>query len=164
MSSEVGEIYVYIYCSGLLLGCILHGRVVNGHIYTILILGVQRSLTVLRPSQAFHDVIWECRILFAVFPTVAYSTCAQAGSSRRGIIDARRRHQWLVSLRDFRCKGISRCGRCPASIDQYAEEGKKEPNFFHPPKLDDPPPTSELMAPLYHSLLLQSPSLRNCGL
>ena len=35
---------------------------------------------------------------------------------------------------------------------------------FDPPKLDDPPPKSELMAPLYHSLLLQSPSLRSCGL
>ena len=33
--------------------------------------------------------------------------------------------------------------------------------YFDPPKLGDRPPTSELIAPLYHSLLLlQSPSLR----
>ena len=41
----------------------------------------------------------------------------QNQGSRRGIIDTRRRHQWLVSLKDFRCKGIHRCRRCPVSID-----------------------------------------------
>ena len=61
----------------LLLGCAPHGRVVNE--YTILTCtrssAYCSSLTVLRPSQAFHDVICECRILFAIFPTVAYRTC-----------------------------------------------------------------------------------------
>ena len=38
------------------------------------VLVVQRSLTVLRPSQAFHDIICECRILLAIFLIVAYRT------------------------------------------------------------------------------------------
>ena len=36
------------------------------------------TVTVLRPSQAFHDVC-ECRILLAIFPIVAYRTCTVAG-------------------------------------------------------------------------------------
>ena len=37
------------------------------------VLVVQGSRTVLRPSQAFHDVLFEFRVLFAVVPTVAYT-------------------------------------------------------------------------------------------
>ena len=40
---------------------------------------------------------------------------------------------------------------------------KRNPHF-DPPKLGNLPPTSELTAPLYHSLLLQSPLLPGCGL
>ena len=50
------------------------------------------------------------------------------------------------------------------SASIHAKDGEKEPNsmFVFPPKLGDSPPTaSELTAPLYHSLLLQSPSLRS---
>ena len=37
---------------------------------------------------------------------------------------------------------------------------------FDPTKLElgDRPRTGEIIAPMYHSLLLQSPSLRSCGL
>ena len=101
------------YCLGLLLGCKLHGRVWStGHtILTMCSNVVQRSLTVVRPSQAFHYVIpyqvCECRMLSAIFPMVAY-ICTDA-VSRRGIIDTtKRRHQWLVSMKDFRCNGILR--------------------------------------------------------
>ena len=42
--------------------------------------------------------------------------------------------EWLVSFEGFSLQGYtqsgSRCRRCPVSIDLYAEEGKKEPNFF----------------------------------
>ena len=37
------------------------------------VLVVQGSRTVLRPGQAFHDVLCECRVLFAIVPTVAYA-------------------------------------------------------------------------------------------
>ena len=44
--------------SRLLLGYTLHGRVVDGHIQPYLHgLVVQRSRTVLQPSQAFHDIL-----------------------------------------------------------------------------------------------------------
>ena len=33
-------------------------------------------------------------------------------------------------------------------------DGKKEPIFFNPPKLGDPPPTRELIAAFYKSLIL----------
>ena len=41
-----------------------------------------------------------------------------------------------------------------------------EPFFFHPLMLGDPPHKTGLITPLYHPLLLRSPSLqvRNCGL
>ena len=53
--------YYTWYCSGLLLGCTLHRRVVIGHTAVLMIhvLVVQRSLTVLRPSQAFHDTSYK---------------------------------------------------------------------------------------------------------
>ena len=57
------------------------------------------------------------RVTFAIFSIVAYRTCAETGS-RRGIIDTSR-HQVMVSLKDFRCEGIHRCGRCPVSIDLH---------------------------------------------
>ena len=41
---------------------------------------VYGTLTAVRPSQAFHDAICECRIMFAIFSTVAYRTCTEAGS------------------------------------------------------------------------------------
>ena len=87
-----------------------HDRVVHRHkMVHSHARAVKRGLIVLRPTQAFHGEIFECRILLAIFPTVAYKTCAEAGS-RRGI-DTTRRHQCLVSLKDFGCKGINWCGR-----------------------------------------------------
>ena len=81
--------------------------------------------------------------------------------------DTRRPHQLLVSLKYFRCKGIERCGRCPVSIDilyeVYAKEGEKVLHF-DPPKRGDPPPSSELIALWYSSLLPWSSSPRNCWL
>ena len=78
------------------------------------VLVVQRSLTVLRPSQAFHDMICECRILLANFPIVAYRTymslyvqkeqVAGEVSLTPGTVIS----EWLASLKDFRCKGILR--------------------------------------------------------
>ena len=58
----------------------------TGMLYLHIILVVQRSLTVPRPSQAFHHIICERRILFAIFPTVTYRTCTEA-ASRRGVPD-----------------------------------------------------------------------------
>ena len=44
------------------------------------------------------------------------------------------------------------------SIYMLSKEGKKEPTFMSAQAWR--PATSELIAPLYHSLLLQSPSIR----
>ena len=58
------------------------------------------------------------------------------------------------------CKGIHRCGRYPV-FSIYLLRRTRGNLLFDPPKLGDHPPTGELIAPLYHSLLLlQSPSLR----
>ena len=66
---------------------------------------------------------------------------------------------------DFRCKGILYTGvKDTQYVSIYMLRKARRNLHFDPPKLDDPPPKSELMAPLYHSLLLQSPSLRSCGL
>ena len=55
------------------------------------VLAVQRSLAVVRLSQAFHDAICECGIMLAIFSTVAYRTCTEAGS-KRGMNDTKRRY------------------------------------------------------------------------
>ena len=48
-------------------------------------LAVQRGLTVVRPSQAFHDSMCEYRVMFAIFSTVvANGACTEIGS-RRGV-------------------------------------------------------------------------------
>ena len=95
---------------------VMHDRVVNGHkILHSHALAVHRSIIVVRPTQAFHDEVCECRLVLAIFATVVYRTCAEAGS-RRGVFDTTRRHQLLVSLKDFGCKGIHWCGRCPVSM------------------------------------------------
>ena len=117
---------------------------------------VQRSLTVVLPSQAFHDAICERRVMFAIFPTVAYKTCAEA-DSRRGVNDTRCRHlimisgwfpSWIVVARTW-------------YLSIYMLMKARTNVYFDPPKLGDPPPTSELFAPLFHSLLmLQSLSLQ----
>ena len=55
------------------------------------VLAVQRSLTVVRPCQAFHDSMCEYREMFAIFLTVvANGTCTETGS-RQGINSPRRR-------------------------------------------------------------------------
>ena len=140
-------------------------RVVNGYTskYNTY---VHSQFSVLLPCckaqqrHSFRDVICEIRIMFAaIFSTVVHRTCTEAGS-RRGINDSRRRHQRLLSLMDFRCKGVYRCGRYPVLVSIYmlSKEGKKEPTFMSAQAWR--PATSELIAPLYHSLLLQSPSIR----
>jgi len=58
----------------------------TGILYLQIILLVQRSLTVPRPGQAFHDIVCECRIPLAIFPTVTYRTYTVA-ASRRGVPD-----------------------------------------------------------------------------
>ena len=63
------------------------------------VLAVQRSLTVVRPSQAFHDS--EYRVMLAIFTTVvANGTCTQT-DSRRGVNGTRRRQvptvMWLFT-------------------------------------------------------------------
>ena len=83
---------------------------------------------------------------------------------RRGI-NGTRCDQRLVSLMESRCKGI-RSGRFLRSIDLHAL-------VLIPPTLyrshdslgPSDPPSSELIfvAPLYLSLLLQSPSVPTCG-
>ena len=51
--------------------------------YNMYSLGVQRSLTVVRPSQAFHDDdanVSECRMMSAIYSTimiVSYGTCTE---------------------------------------------------------------------------------------
>ena len=66
---------------------------------------VERSLIVLRPSQAFRYEKCECRILLAIIPAMAYRTCVEPGS-RRGSIGTTRRHEWLVCVKDFGCNTI----------------------------------------------------------
>ena len=78
------------------------------------VLVVRRSLTVLRPRQAFHDIICECRILLAIFAIGAYRTymslyihkkqVAGEVSLTPGTVIS----EWLVFLKDFRCTGILR--------------------------------------------------------
>ena len=79
--------------------------------------------------------------------------------------------EWLVSLKDsLQAYTVQHVGveddRYLSIYQVYAKEGKKEPLFSHPPKLGDSPYTREFIAPLYHPLLLRSPSLqvRICGL
>ena len=88
------------------------------------VLALKRCLTVVWPSQAFHDAICEYRVIFAICSTVACRTCTTETDSRRGVNGTWRR-QSLSGC----CKGIHRCDRYPASIDLSAEEGKKEPTF-----------------------------------
>ena len=66
---------------------------------------------------------------------------------------------------DFRCKGILTGVEDARYLSTWYMLRKARRNLhFDPPKLGDPPPTSEPIAPFYHSLLLQSPSLRSCSL
>ena len=59
----------------------------------IYVLAVQRSLTVVRLSQGFHDSMCEYRVIFAIFSTeVANGTCTET-RSRRGENGTRRRQQ-----------------------------------------------------------------------
>ena len=122
------------------------------------VLAVQRSLTFVRPCQAFHDGTFQCRVMFAISSTVvvSYGTCPDTGS-KCGVKGTGRR-QKCVS-----CKGIDGCGRHPVSICVSVEEGKKK-LLFDSSKLGNRPPTGELIVPLTHLLLLQWPTLRSCGL
>ena len=86
------------YCSALLLGCTLCMVVwLTGiqYLSDIHVLAFQRSLTVVRPSQALHDATCEGRIMFVFFSTVSYRTCTEQAGSRRGITDTRRFHPMM---------------------------------------------------------------------
>ena len=82
------------------------------------VLVVQRSLTVLRPNQAFHHVICVSNTARDFSASDTQDThaivCTEEVSLTPGaVID-----EWFVSLKDFRSKGIHRGGRCPVSIDR----------------------------------------------
>ena len=74
---------------------------VDGHIQQYLYgLVVQRSLTVLRPSQAFHDMLRNMWVSKSVrdfsdsgVQDMTLYKCTEEAGSRRGIVDSRRRHQ-----------------------------------------------------------------------
>ena len=59
------------------------------------------------------------------------------------------------------CKGIHRCVADTRYLSIYLLRRARRNVHFDPPNLGDRPSTGELIAPLYHSLLLlRSPSLR----
>ena len=70
------------------------------------VLAVQRSLTVVRPSQAFHDSMCDYRVMFAIFSTVAANgTCTETGNRRR--VNGTRRRQvptemWLFTTDQYK--------------------------------------------------------------
>ena len=67
---------------------------------------------------------------------------------------------WRILLQGYYTHVSKMPGIYRSRLSTCYKEGKKEPIFFNPTKLGDPPPTtSELIAQLHHSLLLQSPSL-----
>ena len=74
----------------------MYGGVVHGHTVLPCTLVFQRSLAVLRPSQALHyDLIWVsveylCRDFSNSGVQDMYVVCIEAGS-RRGILNTRRR-------------------------------------------------------------------------
>ena len=102
---------------------------VNGYtILTLHVLAVQRSVTVVRRSQAFHDAICEYRVLMiAIFSTVAYRTRTETGSRPR--VHSTRGRQWLlqgytqVGVPDTRYLSINLLRRARRNL------------YFDPPKL-----------------------------
>ena len=70
------------------------------------VLAVQHSLTVVRPSQAFHDSMCDYRVMFAIFSTVAANgTCTETGR-RQGVNGTRRRQAptvvWLFPIDQYK--------------------------------------------------------------
>ena len=70
------------------------------------VLEVQRSLTVVRPGQAFHDAMLDYRVMVAVLSTVVASwTCIETGT-RRGVSSIRRRQAptvlWLFPTDQYK--------------------------------------------------------------
>ena len=136
------------------------------------VLAVQRSLTVLRPSARHcmmikYVSVENCSRFFSI---VAYRTymslyvqkkyVAEEVSLTPGAVIT----EWLVSLKQFRCKGIpytGRCRRCPVPIDLHMLRKARRNLFFsiRPSLATLHIYTRELIAPLYHPLLLRSPSL-----
>ena len=75
------------------------------------ILVVQRSLTVLRPSQAFHDIICECKNTTHDFVKDIYMSLYTQKKQVAGEVSLTPGTvitEWLVSLKNFRGKGILR--------------------------------------------------------
>ena len=121
------------YCSRLLLVFVhgtLHGCVVNGHIYNTYMYSL--FSIVLTYGRARHSimeyVIIEQNITFAIFSTAC---CSSTGGKERVIGEV----SMAPGAVGVDCKGKHRCGgRSSVSIDQFAEDGKKEPTHFDRPK------------------------------
>ena len=66
--------------------------------------------------------------------------------SRRGVNGTRLRQWWL--------EGYTQVWQIPGTYRSIGLGGKENNLHFDPPKLGNRPPRGELIAPLYHSLLL----------
>ena len=144
---------------------------VNGHTVITCVLVVQRSLAVIRPSQAFHDIMYMSNNAVCDFSDSSVQDMATLYIQTKLVAGEASLTPGAVVgfLEQFSLQGYTQGGVKDAQsvpIDLYATEGNKEPFCFHPPKLGDPPHTRELIDPLYHPLLLRPPSLqvRSCGL
>ena len=122
------NILFLVLLSGLLLGCTLHGRVVNGH--TVLICTRSSALSCRSTTQPGIplDTICKCRILLASFPIEAWRIHMSLYVQKKQVTGevplapGAVIREWLVSLKDFGCKDIpGRCRKCPVSIDLYAK-------------------------------------------
>ena len=118
---------------------LVHRMVVRTYVTHVFI--VERGLSVLRPNQAFVDNVKRSNMYASQFPILLFfaifqkhrrtgGVCTEAQGSRRGIIDARRHHQYvvqLVCLKDFYSEGTHRRRRCPVSIHLSicSKEGKQ---------------------------------------
>ena len=82
----------------------------------------------------------------------------RTGTGSRRVFNGTMRRQRLL-------QGYTQVWQIPGIHRSICWGGQQITYTFDPPKLGDRSPTGELIAPLYHSLLLQSsPWLRSCGL
>ena len=79
MTSHPSYDILYVVLFGLLLGCTVHGRVVNWHTVLPCSRSEAYGLNVLRPRQAFHDKIYVSVHYYCsrFCPVVAYRTCVK---------------------------------------------------------------------------------------
>ena len=116
----------------------------------LLLFGPARTHSIMRYVCEYRVHCIKCSRFFrqhAAAAVVAYGACTEETGSKRGVNGTRLR-QWGLQ------------GYTPVSIDPSGEEGKKGPISLSP-QARRPSSTGELIAPLYHSLLMQLlPSLR----